>query len=156
VQALVGTQLGSGDVDGARDTSTRALRLGFVAASVLCVSVIVTSPLVPHIFTSDRAVVDKAIVALLFLGVGQLPGCPTFVFDGVLMGGSDFAYVKWVTVASLVAFAPFSVAVLVWHGLGIAGIWTGLLVWTTTRGALNWRRFRSPHWTAISAAVVDA
>jgi putative MATE family efflux protein len=155
VQALVGTQLGAGDVDAARDTSGRALRLGFVAALGLCLVVVATSPLVPHIFTSDRAVIDKAVVALVFLGVMQLPGSPTFVLDGVLMGGSDFAYVKWVTVLSLLAFAPFAGAVLAWHRLGIAGIWAGLFVWMCIRAWVNWLRFRGPRWTAIAAVLAD-
>src|SRR5204862_2349759 len=47
VQAIVGTQLGATDVDGARATSARALRLGFVAATLLCVVVVVTSPVLP-------------------------------------------------------------------------------------------------------------
>jgi Na+-driven multidrug efflux pump len=98
-------------------------------------------------------VIDKAVVALVFLGVMQLPGSPTFVLDGVLMGGSDFAYVKWVTVLSLLAFAPFAGAVLAWHRLGIAGIWAGLFVWMCARAWLNWRRFRGPRWTAISAVL---
>jgi putative MATE family efflux protein len=153
VQAIVGTQLGAADVAGARTTSTRALRLGFVAATALCLVVVATSPLLPHIFTSDPDVVDMATVALLFVGVMQLPGAPTFVLDGVLMGGSDFAYVKWVTVASLFVFLPFAAAVLAWHRLGIVCIWAGLLAWVTTRAWLNWLRFRGPQWTAISSSA---
>ena len=152
VQALVGTQLGAGDVEGARQTSRRALRLGFQAAGAIGLLVVATSPLLPRVFTGNTAVIDKAIVALLFLGVMQLPGAVTFVLDGVLMGGSDFGYVKWVTVLSLVLFLPFAAAVLVWHRLGIAGIWTGLLVWMIARAALNWLRFRGPRWTAISTS----
>src|SRR5437588_5021119 len=106
VQAIVGTQLGATDVDGARTTSTRSLRLGFMAAAVLGVAVVATSPVLPHIFTSDPNVVDEATVALLFVGVMQLPGAATYVLDGVLMGGADFAYVKWVTLASLGVFIP--------------------------------------------------
>jgi putative MATE family efflux protein len=155
VQAIIGTQLGAVDVDGARTTSSRALRLGFVAASALCVAVLVSSPLLPHVFTSDPNVVDKATVALVVVGVMQLPGAATFVLDGVLMGGADFAYVKWVTLASLVVFLPFAGAVLVWHSLGIACIWAGLLAWITTRGWLNWLRFRGPRWTAISSERND-
>jgi Na+-driven multidrug efflux pump len=91
---------------------------------------------------------------LLFLGVMQLPGAATFVLDGVLMGGADFAYVKWVTLASLVVFLPFAGAVLVWHRLGIACLWAGLLAWMFMRGWLNWLRFRGPRWTAISAHLL--
>ncbi|MBV9410311.1 MAG: MATE family efflux transporter [Acidimicrobiia bacterium] len=155
VQAIVGTQLGAADVDGGRTTSRRAMRLGFMAAGVLCVVVVATSPLLPHVFTSDPNVIDKATIALLFLGVMQLPGAVVFVLDGVLMGGSDFAYVKWVTVISLFVFLPFAGAVLVWHSLGIAMLWAGLFVWITSRAWLNWVRFRGPHWTAISSGHSD-
>jgi putative MATE family efflux protein len=155
VQAIVGTQLGAADVDGARTTSRRALRLGFMGAALLCVTVVATSPLLPHVFTSDPNVVEKATVALLFLGVIQLPGAVTFVLDGVLMGGADFAYVKWVTVASLFVFLPFAGAVLAWHRLGIAVLWAGLLVWMISRAWLNWLRYRGPHWTAISSGRDD-
>jgi len=153
VQAIVGTQLGAGDVDGARATSRRALRLGFMAATVLCVAVLVTSPLLPHVFTNDPNVVDKATIALLFLGVMQLPGAATFVLDGVLMGGADFAYVKWVTLASLCVFLPFAAAVLAWHSLGIAVLWAGLLAWVIVRAWLNWLRFRGQRWTVISVTA---
>lgn len=152
VQALVGTELGAGDDRAAREISGRALRLGFLTAVALCLGVAATSPLLPHVFTGDGAVIRKALVALLFLGVMQLPGAATFVLDGVLMGGSDFGYVKWVTLASLGFFLPFAGAVLLWHGLGIAGIWAGLLVWMLARAALNWLRFRGRRWTAISEA----
>jgi putative MATE family efflux protein len=155
VQAIVGTQLGAGDVGGARTTSRRALRLGFIAAGGLCLAVVATSPLLPHVFTNDADVVEKATIALLFLGVMQLPGAVTFVLDGVLMGGSDFAYVKWVTLASLLVFLPFAGAVLAWHSLGITVLWAGLLAWMVSRAWLNWLRFRGPRWTAISDAVVS-
>jgi len=150
VQAIVGTQLGAGDVDGARTTSTHALRLGYMAGAALCIVVMATSPVLPRVFTSDPHVVYKAMVALLFVGAMQLASAPTFVLDGVLMGGADFAYVKWVTVASFIVFIPFAAAVLASHRLGITVIWAGLLVWITARAALNWLRFRGPRWTVIS------
>ena len=102
------------------------------------------------------AVIDQATLALVFLGVMQLPGAPTFVLDGVLMGGSDFAYVKWVTVLSLFVFAPFAGAVLIWHSLGIAGLWSGLLAWMVSRAVLNWVRFRGPRWTVVSHGLLHA
>ena len=150
VQAIVGTQLGATDIDGARTTSGHALRLGFIAGTALCILVVATSPLVPHVFTSDSDVIGKATIALVFVGVMQLPGAATYVLDGVLMGGADFAYVKWVTIASLCMFLPFAAAVLTWHDLGITGIWAGLLAWITTRAWLNWLRFRGSRWTVIS------
>jgi Na+-driven multidrug efflux pump len=116
----------------------------------LGVVLLVVAPFLPSLFTADGAVVARAAVALAVLGVMQLPGSVTFVLDGVLMGGSDFSYVKWVTLAGFIAFLPFAAAVLAWHRLGIATLWAGLLVWMTVRAVLNWRRFRSGRWTAAA------
>ena len=58
---------------------------------------------------------------------------------------------KWVTVAGLVVFVPFAVAVLHWPDLGIGGLWAGLLAWMTTRAVLNWARFRTGRWTGAAA-----
>src|SRR5437763_3324005 len=61
VQALVGTQLGAGDVPAAREISRRALRLGSLGAVALCLGVAATSPLLPHVFTGDGAVIKRAV-----------------------------------------------------------------------------------------------
>lgn len=150
-QAIVGTELGGAVRAEAVATSRRLIRLGLVVATGIGVVLVVTSPISPRLFSADEAVVERAALALVVLGVMQLPGSVAFVLDGVLMGGSDFAYVKWVTVAGLVVFVPFAVAVLRWPGLGIGGIWAGLLAWMTTRAALNWARFRTGRWTGSAA-----
>ena len=149
-QAIVGTELGAAGDDEATATSRRLIRLGLVVGAAIGVVLIVSAPWFPRLFSGDDAVVARATTALVFLGVMQLPGSVAFVLDGVLMGGSDFAYVKWVTVAALLVFLPFAGAVLAWPQLGIAGVWAGLLVWMTTRAALNGRRFRTGRWTAAA------
>jgi Na+-driven multidrug efflux pump len=149
-QAIVGTDLGSAAVDRARDLGARLLRLGCWVGGGIGVTLIVLSPVIPRLFTGDDAVVARATVAVLFLGLMQVPGAVAFVLDGVLMGGSDFAYVKWVTLAGLAVFIPFAVAVLARPSLGIAGLWAGLLAWMTTRAVLNYRRFKSGRWTAVA------
>jgi putative MATE family efflux protein len=147
-QAIVGTELGASGDDEAVATGRRLVRLGLVVGVGIAVVLLAASPVLPRVFTNDAAVAGRATVALAVLALMQLPGSVTFVLDGVLMGGSDFAFVKWVTVAGLVVFVPFAAAVLTWPRLGIAGIWAGLLAWMTTRAALNWLRFRSGRWTA--------
>jgi putative MATE family efflux protein len=147
-QAIIGTELGGAGNAEADATGRRLVRLGVLVGAGIAVVLLAAAPLLPHLFTADAAVASRAAVALAVLAVMQLPGAVTFVLDGVLMGGSDFAYVKWVTVGGLVVFLPFAVAVLRWHRLGIAGIWAGLLAWMTTRAVLNWVRFRNGRWTA--------
>jgi MATE family, multidrug efflux pump len=142
-QALVGSARGAGDDVEHAATSNRLIRLGVIVGAFLTVVVIATSPLVPHLFTGDSRVVHDATIALIGLGLLQVPGAVTFVLDGVLMGASDFGFVKWVTVGALVVYLPFALAVLHWHRLGIVTIWAGLVVWVTARAALNLWRFRS-------------
>jgi putative MATE family efflux protein len=150
-QAMVGTSLGAGQALGARATGQRLIRLGRITGAGIGAVVLLTSPLVPHIFTSDRRVVHQATIALALLGVLQLPAAIAFVLDGVLMGASDFRYLQWVTLAAGLAFLPFAAAVLVWHRLGIATIWLGLVVWMTVRAVVIRARFGSEDWTALVA-----
>jgi len=149
-QAIVGTDLGAAAVDSAEELGARLLRLSCWVGAVIGVALVVLSPLLPRLFSADDAVVSRAAIAVAALGVMQVPGAVTFVLDGVLMGGSDFAYVKWVTLGALGVFLPVAGAVLLWPGLGIAGLWGGLLAWMTTRAALNLARFRSGRWTAVA------
>jgi putative MATE family efflux protein len=149
-QAIIGTDLGASAVDQARQLAARVVRLGCWVGGAIGVALVLLSPVLPHAFTSDGEVISRATVAIVFLGVMQVPGAITFVLDGVLMGGSDFGYVKWVTLGGLVMFAPIAGAVLVWPDLGIAGLWAGLLLWMTTRAVLNLIRFRSGRWTAVA------
>jgi putative MATE family efflux protein len=149
-QAIIGTDLGASAVDQARELASRLVRLGCWVGGITGLTLVALSPVLPHAFTGDGAVASRATVALVLLGAMQIPGAVTFVLDGVLMGGSDFAYVKWATLAGLAVFAPVAGAVLLWPDLGIAGVWVGLLLWMTTRTVLNLARFRSGRWTAVA------
>jgi len=70
----------------------------------------------------------------------------------VLIGSSDFRFLKWNMLAGLVVFLPFALAVLRWHSLGIAGIWTGIVVWMLFRALVNGARFRGQAWISADAA----
>jgi putative MATE family efflux protein len=151
-QALVGTFLGAGDVDEARATGRRLLGLGIVVGCVLAAGVVALADVLPHVFSGDPRVVHTATVALIFVGVMQIPASAAFVLDGSLMGASDFRFLQWATVGAGLVFVPFAVAVLHWHSLGIVGIWTGLLVWITVRAGANLVRFAGTRWTSVALA----
>lgn len=150
-QAMIGTKLGASDVDGALIIARRLLRIGVGTGVVVGAVVAVSAPFLPHAFTNDGAVVDRATVALLFLAALQVPAGIAFVLDGVLMGASDFRFLKWTTLAGATSFLPFAAAVLVWDRLGIAVVWVGLLAWMSTRALVSAARFRRvEQWTAAA------
>jgi Na+-driven multidrug efflux pump len=82
----------------------------------------------------------------VIVGVMQLPAAVVFVLDGVLLGASDTRFQQWSNVLALVAFLPFTAALLVWPRLGIVGIWAGLLVWMLARLLANATRFAGGRW----------
>lgn len=143
-QSLVAAAFGAGDVDGVRAVTARAMRHGVVVGSVLAVALVATAAWLPRAFTGDERVIAAATTAILVLAAMQVPAAVAFVLDGALMGASDFAFLRWTTVAALVVFVPFAVAVF--GGAGIGLLWTGLLAWVCTRGAVAWARYRSGRW----------
>jgi putative MATE family efflux protein len=149
-QAMVGTLLGRRDLDEVRATRKRLMQMGWMVGAVLCVIVVLLAPVLPHIFSGDDAVVSRATVALVFVGFVQVPGAIAFVTDGILMGASDFRFLQWVIVAAGVAFVPVSLIVLEWKWLGIAGLWTGMLLWMSVRAVLNAARVRNERWMAVA------
>ena len=152
-QAITGSLLGEGDLEEARRTGRRLVRIGLWVGAALAVVVVATSPVVARIFTTDPAVVRTARDALLVVGLMQVAGALVFVLDGVLMGASDFRFLQWATVAALASYVPFAMAVLRFRHLGIVGVWSGLLVWMLVRLAFNARRFAGARWPRAAAAL---
>jgi len=140
-QTLVAEELGH-DGSGAAELAQRVVRLSLVAAALIALFVAATSPLLPHAFSNDPAVISRATSALLFLALLVLPGAVAFADDGVLIGAGDYRFLGIAAFGYLVAVLPIAVAVLAKPSLGIKGIWMGLVGWMTLRAIVNTLRVR--------------
>lgn len=138
-QTLVAEELGKGG-GGAAEVSKRAVRFSMFVGVGLAVVLAAASPIISRIFTNEADVIDRAIIALLFLAVILIPGSVAFATDGSLIGAGDYQFLGRAALVYLIAVIPIAAAVLLVDGLGIAGIWTGLLVWMTLRSVVNRRR----------------
>ena len=145
-QVYVGTALGRADIDDAVAIGRRCLRLGLWASLIVGVATMALSPALPFVFTGDGDVRSHATVALLFCGALQPFAALAFVLDGLLLGASDFGALRRAMLLALIAFAPFAVATLADHDLGIAGIWLAITCWLAARSALLGLRWRSQRW----------
>jgi putative MATE family efflux protein len=152
-QSLVGHALGAGNPDSAVDVVVHLRRWGLRAGIVLTAVVLVLAPLVPQAFSDDPQVIDAARVALLILGVMQLPAAITFVLDGALMGANDFRDLRWQTTLAFLASLPVFALVYTHPSLGIAGVWVALLVWMCVRAVHNSHRVRGTEWMEGAARV---
>jgi putative MATE family efflux protein len=139
-QTLVADKLGRDDPRGAYEVALRAERLSLLAAAVVAVIIAGVSAPLPHLFTSDPAVIDRAVPALLWLAVLLLPGAVAFAHDGVLIGAADYRFLGIVALIYFLAVIPIGLLVLGLPSLGINGIWAGLTAWMAMRAAVNHRR----------------
>ncbi|QMT03845.1 MATE family efflux transporter [Gordonia jinghuaiqii] len=150
-QALVGAALGAGRLSDADSVARRVTGVSVVAASVMAAVFAAGATLIPQIFTSDAEVLDAVGVPWWFF-VGMLPiAGVVFALDGVLLGSGDAAFLRTATLTgALVGFLP-----LIWLSLifdwGLAGVWSGLVVFMLVRLATVGWRIRSGRWRRAGA-----
>ncbi|MFD7093827.1 MATE family efflux transporter, partial [Streptomyces xanthophaeus] len=82
-QAIIGRYLGAGDTQGAKDVCRRMVQWGIAAGVVLGLLVVLARPVFIPLFTSDPAVEDALLPALLVVAVSQPVSGIVFVLDGV-------------------------------------------------------------------------
>ncbi|AJE84049.1 hypothetical protein SLNWT_3673 [Streptomyces albus] len=149
-QAIIGRYLGANDAEGAREACRRMVQWGIASGIVLGLLVVLTRPLFIPLFSSDSAVQDAALPALLIVALSQPVSGVVFVLDGVLMGAGDGRYLAWAMVPTLAAFTPLALLLPVWGG-GLTALW-GLMVFTMVlRMTALWLRSRSGRWIVTGA-----
>ncbi|MEO9328727.1 MATE family efflux transporter [Gordonia aurantiaca] len=145
-QALVGAALGGGRLRVADTVARRVTGVSLVAATAMAAVFAAGAGLIPRIFTSDDAVLDAIGVPWWFF-VGMLPVAGVvFALDGVLLGSGDARFLRTATLTgALAGFLP-----LIWLSLifdwGLAGVWSGLVVFMVVRLATVVWRIRSGRW----------
>jgi putative MATE family efflux protein len=149
-QAMIGRALGSGDAKLARQLGRRMIQWGWWAGVLLGAVVLVTSPVVPSIFSNDPAVTGLAAFLLIHVAVWQPLNGIVFALDGILIGAGDLrflAYGMWLASVVLIAGA-FGVLAF---DLGIGWLWGALGAWMVVRaGVLIWR-FQTEAWQVTGA-----
>ncbi len=145
-QSLVGAALGAASVSRAR-TVARQVTTASLGASVAVAALLAAgAAAVPRLFNDDPDVLAAIATPWWFLVVMLPIAGIVFALDGVLLGAGDAAFLRTATLfAALGGFLPLICAAHVF-GWGLAGIWTGLLVFLVIRLAAVWWRYRSGRW----------
>jgi putative MATE family efflux protein len=139
---LVAEEQGRAAGGDARFVARRSVRLAVIASVGLGIAIAASSPLLPRVFSSDADVIDRATVGLLWLAAAIVPGAVAFAHDGILIGAGDYRFLGVAAVGYLLAVVPIGLVTLATPGLGIGGIWVGLLVWMILRAIVGDRRTR--------------
>ncbi len=135
-QTLVADELGQRSPDAAADIARRCTWLSILTGLAMAIVLVALAPVLPHAFTSDPAVAERATSVVLWLAVLLVPGAIAFAYDGVLIGAGDYRFLGIAALGYLVAVSPLGAVVLA-GDFGIGGIWAGLTVWMVLRAACN-------------------
>ncbi|MEU5975681.1 MATE family efflux transporter [Streptomyces sp. NPDC047315] len=149
-QAIIGRYLGAGDAEGARQVCRRMVQWGIASGVVLGVLLLAASPLFLPLFSSDPAVHNALLPALLVIALTQPVAGVVFVLDGVLMGAGDGRYLAGAMLVTLAAFAPVALLVPALGG-GLTALWWAMTLMMTVRMATLWWRTRSGRWIVTGA-----
>jgi Na+-driven multidrug efflux pump len=144
-QIIVGRTLGAGDAAAARAAARRMIGWSVVLGGGFGLLLLALGDVIPHAFTSDAAVVERAHeIWWLFAAMMPVNGA-VFALDGILIGAGDTRFLMWGMLAAAAVYVP--VALVALHaGWGILGVWCGLAGLIAVRFATCALRFTGERW----------
>ena len=148
--ALVGQSLGMHDPDRAKRAGWAAARMAAVWTTVAGVLLAAFPMLFIGLFTSDLTVVAAGVGALIVVGFAQPAQAVNFAIAGALRGAGDTRFTLAATIVNwLLIRLPLAYLLAFPFGLGLAGIWLGVLIDYAVRAGILMLRFRSGRWTRL-------
>jgi putative MATE family efflux protein len=149
-QVMVGRMLGAGDAAGARAAAARMIAWSAVRGALFGAALLALGDAIPHLFTSDEAVVERAReIWWLFAALMPLNGV-VFALDGILIGAGDTRFLAWAMIGASAVYIPIALLALE-QGWGIVGVWCGLAALILVRLATCGGRFLSERWQLTGA-----
>ena len=105
------------------------------------------------VFTNDAAVIQASGANLRLLAISQPALAFVMTLAGALRGAGDTRWVMWVTMigtwGSRVVIGWF---LGIYLGLGLAGVWTAMVLDNLIRAVLLTARYRGGHWKHLKVA----
>ena len=104
---------------------------------------------IPRVFTNDDAVLEAMRIPWWIMIAMIIAGGVLFAIDGVLLGAGDAAFLRTITVGSvIVGFLP-GIWIAYAFELGLSGIWCGLAAFIGLRTIAVVFRFYSMRWAVV-------
>ncbi len=140
-QVLVGQSIGANVPADARQIADRLIAMGLVTGLIIASLILATSSGLGRIFLDEAASLAELDTALRIMAAVAVIGALAFVWDGLVMGAGDFAYLaKTMVVAAALTIG--ALLVVQRQGWGLAGVWWSLVLLMVVRSLLMlpWHR----------------
>lgn len=152
-QALIGLNLGAGQVTRAKATVRRMMIWGAGAGVIAAVILGALAWATPWLFTPDVQVQQTIRAVLLIVLIGQPLAAVVYVLDGVLMGAGDARYLAKIGTIILLIYLP-AIGLVAWLApAGAVGLGWAWAVWTfwymTLRAITLGNRFAGDGWARV-------
>jgi putative MATE family efflux protein len=149
-QVLVGRMLGAGDPEAARAASVRMIGWSVVVGLLFGVVLLALEDVIPHAFTDDEAVIERAQAMWPLFAALMPAGGAVFALDGILIGASDTRFLMWSMLAASAIYVPLALLALR-EDWGIVGVWAGLWALFAVRLLTLGVRFLGRRWALTGA-----
>ena len=142
-QAMIGRTIDTA-VEDASVISRRLLVLGVWFGAALGMVLLIAAPWLPGLFTDDAGVLKSLRGVYPFLIFMQPLNALVFVWDGIIIGAAEFAYLARSMVVSAMVGLTALLLVLP-MGWGLAGVWWAIVALMIARAAtLLWWQLKGP------------
>ena len=156
-QALIGKELGASNVTAVRALTSTMIRWSFGFGAITGILLGASAPWLPHVFTTDPAVIEATTAGLIVLAISQPLSGYVFVLDGILMGAGDAKYLGLIGIANIIVYLPalYGLAALAAdasHVGAVAWVWVGFAgIYLAARAVGLWLRIRRDTWIRLGA-----
>ena len=148
-QALTGAALGAGSARYARTVGTKVTLYSTSFSLALAAVLGLGAGVIPQIFTTSPEVLEVISGPWWVMTFLVIIGGVVFALDGVLLGAGDAAFLRTLTLASvLLGFLPGVWLALVF-GTGLTGVWGGIAAFILIRMVGVVWRFYSMRWAQV-------
>jgi Na+-driven multidrug efflux pump len=151
-QVIVGRALGAGDAEAAYAAARRMIEWSLGAGLLIGGVFLALRGVIPHVFTSDPAVIERAGAMWPLFCALWPPAAVVFALDGILIGAGDARYLAGAMLAAAAMFVPLVLLALALDW-GIVGVWAAILVLMGARLAPLAVRFAGRRWALVGAAT---
>ncbi|MFI3169621.1 MAG: MATE family efflux transporter [Faecalibacterium sp.] len=148
--ALVGRSLGQKKPELARAYGTICRRIGVMCSVLISIVFLFFGKSLFALFTDEAVILDYSTMLIALLCVITYVQIAQVVTTGCLRGAGDTKFTAFTSLISVAIVRPLASWVLCYPcGLGLTGIWLGLLADQAIRFLFSFIRFRQGKWLNI-------